>query len=76
MYLCWQKDGKVLGVASSKERAQEMCNEIGDSYLKIELNTPVRKNIEVTKMCVHHTKYGFLTYEESIKKVKEILNLN
>ena len=68
MYLCWQNDGSILGVATSEENAQEMCSELGDSYMSVQENYAQRKSVETTPMCIYNTKYGFLNYEECLKK--------
>ena len=68
MYLCWQNDGSVLGVATSEENAQEMCSELGDSYMPVQENYAQREFIETTPICIHNTKHGFLNYKECLKK--------
>ena len=36
LYLCWQNDNTVLGVATSEEEAQKMCSEYADAYMPIQ----------------------------------------
>lgn len=75
LYLCWNNESKIKGVATSKKHAEEMCNEIGDCYHKIVPNTVPEEDIEITKMSVHHTQLGFFTYDEAVDLVKEIAGL-
>lgn len=68
LYLCWQNDNSVLGVATSEEKAKKVCSSIGDSYMPIQENCAQREYVETTPMCIYHTRDGFLTYEESLEK--------
>lgn len=72
MYLCWAKNSTVLGVATTEERAREMCSEVGDCYLKIVPDVKFSENINVTKLCMHNTSQGFLMYDEAVTIVKNI----
>ncbi len=74
-YLCWNEEGRIKGVATSKKHAERMCNEIGDCYVKIEPNVVPDEDIEITKIAVHHTKLGFFTYQEAEGIVKEVARL-
>ena len=71
MYLCWARNNTILGVATTEERAREMCSEIGDCYLKVLPDVKFSEDINVTKLCTHHTSQGFLTYEEAVDVVKK-----
>lgn len=75
LYLCWNKKGRIKGVATSKKHAENMCNEIGDCYIKIEPNVIPNEDIEITQIATHNTRYGFFTYKEAEKVVKEIIEL-
>lgn len=68
VYLCWQYDNTILGIASSEKKAQEMCSELGESYMKIELNRSERQDLDATVFCKHHVKEGFLTYQECLDR--------
>lgn len=67
VYICWQNDNTILGVASSEEKAQEMCSELGEAYMSIRLDEVERENIDTTELCIHHVKEGFKTYDECIE---------
>lgn len=66
VYLVWQNDKTILGVANTEKNAQNMCQEFGDSYMPIELNVATRENIETTHLCTYKTEQGFLTYQQAI----------
>ena len=68
VYLCWQCDNSILGIASSKKEAMRMCTNIGDSFMPVELNVPERNSIDSTPLCIFCTQFGFLSYEECLKK--------
>ena len=72
VYLCWSGAGKVKGVASSKKQAEKICGEIGDCYTPVQLNTSPAEDLEVTRISVHNTKAGFLTYSEAVELVKTV----
>ena len=74
LYLCWAKNNNIIGVATSKKHAERMCEEVGSCYMKVEPNVIPNGDIDVTKLCTHHTKYGFFTYDEAEKIVKELIN--
>jgi len=67
LYLCWQNDNTVLGIATSEKKAKELCSEFGDSYMKVESNKSNRNCIETTKLCIYHVHKGFKTFDECIK---------
>ena len=71
MYLCFTKSN-ILGVATNKEKAEEMCYELGDSYYLIEPNKCTREYKDITKFCTYKTTLGFLNYNEILEKAKEI----
>ena len=75
LYLCWNNESKIKGVATSKKHAEEMCNEIGDCYLKVEPNVVPNKDTEITELATHHTQFGFFTYNEAVDIVKEVAGL-
>ena len=72
MYLCW-RNGKVLGLATSKKNARKMCSNTGDCYMGIIPNTVIEEDIEVTPLCTHNTQFGFLTYDEAYEIVEELV---
>ena len=67
VFLVWDNDGTVLGVAEDEDNAKAMCTEIGDSYNEIVANVAERENIDTTELCTYKTTCGFLTYEEAIR---------
>ena len=68
MYLCWQNDNTILGVATTEEIAQSMCSEYGDSYMYIEENKAHRDYEETTELVKYNIDNKFLTYEECLDK--------
>ena len=68
MYLCWQNDNTVLGVATTEETAQSMCSEYGDSYMYIEENIACREHVETTELVKYNIHNKFLTYQECLDK--------
>ena len=68
MYLCWQNDNTVLGVATTEEIAQSMCSECGDSYMYIEENIACREHVETTELVKYNIHNKFLTYQECLDK--------
>lgn len=76
IYLCWGNTGGVKGVATSKKHAEKLCNEIGDCYMKVKPNTTPELDTEVTKLCTHHTKLGFLTFDEAFEKAEKLNGFN
>jgi hypothetical protein len=61
-----------LGVATSEEKAQEICSELGDSYMPIKENFAQREDIDSThyaNICL--MKDSFLTQ----KLLKKVTNL-
>lgn len=68
MYLCWQNDNTVLGVATTEEDAQNMCTEYGDSYMYLEENVAQRRNVDSTPLCYYRTNSGFETWKELVEK--------
>ena len=68
MYLCWQNDNTVLGVATTEEIAQSMCSEYGDSYMYIEENKGHRDYEETTELVKYNIDNKFLTYQECLDK--------
>ena len=68
MYLCWQNDNTVLGVATTEEIAQSMCSEYGDSYMYIEENKAHRDYEETTELVKYNIDNKFLTYQECLDK--------
>ena len=75
MYICWAKNNTILGIASTEERAREMCSKVGDCYLKVVPDVKFSEDINVTKLCVHNTSQGFLTYDEATEVVKKIAGI-
>lgn len=67
VFLVWDNDGTVLGVAEDEDNAKTMCTRIGDSYNEIVANIAERNNIDTTELCTYKTSCGFLTYEEAIR---------
>ena len=67
VFLVWDNDGTVLGVAEDEDNAKAMCTRIGDSYNEIVANIAERNNIDTTELCTYKTSCGFLTYEEAIR---------
>ena len=68
MYLCWQNDNTVLGVATTEEIAQSMCSEYGDSYMYIEENKAHRDYVETTELVKYNIDNEFLSYQECLDK--------
>ena len=68
MYLCWQNDNTVLGVATTEEIAQSMCSEYGDSYMYIEENIACREHVETTELVKYNIDNEFLSYQECLDK--------
>lgn len=68
MYLCWQNDNTVLGVATTEEIAQSMCSEYGDSYMYIEENKAHRDYEETTELVKYNIDNKFLSYPECLDK--------
>ena len=68
MYLCWQNDNTVLGVATTEETAQSMCSEYGDSYMYIEENIACREHVETTELVKYNIHNKFLSYQECLDK--------
>ena len=68
MYLCWQNDNTVLGVATTEEIAQNLCSEYGDSYMYIEENIACREHVETTELVKYNIYNKFLTYQECLDK--------
>lgn len=67
VFLVWDNDGTVLGVAEDEDNAKAMCTEIGDSYNEIVANVAERNNIDTTELCTYKTTCGFLTYKEAVR---------
>ena len=68
MYLCWQNDNTILGVATTEETAQYMCSEYGDSYMYIEENNAHRDYEETTELVKYNIDSKFLTYQECLDR--------
>ena len=68
MYLCWQNDNTVLGVATTEEIAQNLCSEYGDSYMYIEENKAHRDYEETTELVKYNIDNKFLSYQECLDK--------
>ena len=68
LYLCWQNDNTVLGVATSEEEAQKMCSEYADAYMPIQENEAQRERVDSTSLCTYNTPEGFLSFNETFKK--------
>ena len=68
MYLCWQNDNTVLGVATTEEIAQNLCSEYGDSYMYIEENIACREHVETTELVKYNIDNKFLSYQECLDK--------
>lgn len=68
VYLCWQNDNTILGIADTEDNARKMCTEFSDSYMPVELNVACRKNTESTPMCTYNVGSEFLTYEEALNQ--------
>lgn len=66
MYLCWQNDNTILGVATTEETAQSMCSEYGDSYMFIEENKAHREYEETTELVKYNIDNKFLTYQDCL----------
>jgi hypothetical protein len=75
LYLCWQNDCTILGVATSEEKAQEICSELGDSYMPIKENFAQREDIDSTPLCKYMLNEGFLSYTEAIEKGYKFKNI-
>lgn len=68
MYLCWQNDNTILGVATTEEIAQSMCSEYGDSYMYIEEDKAHRDYEETTELVKYNIDNKFLSYQECLDK--------
>ena len=68
MYLCWQNDNTVLGVATTEEIAQNLCSEYGDSYMYIEEDKAHRDYEETTELVKYNIDNKFLSYQECLDK--------
>ena len=68
MYLCWQNDNTILGVATTEETAQSMCSEYGDSYMYIEEDKAHRDYEETTELVKYNIDNKFLSYQECLDK--------
>lgn len=67
VFLVWDNNDILLGVAEDEDKAKAMCTEIGDSYNEIVANVAERNNINKTELCTYKTSCGFLTYAEAIR---------
>lgn len=76
MYLVWQNDNTVLGIASTEEKAQQMCTQYCDSYMFIQEDTAQRQSEEVTEDCIYKTPHGFLSFKECKELGYEFTKLN
>lgn len=66
LFLCWQNDNSVLGVATSEDSAKKMCSEFGDSYMSIESDVAEREGIETAPLVIYQTGNNvFLSYTEA-----------
>lgn len=68
VFICWQNDGSILGIATTEENARKMCTESEDAYLAIEPNVAKRESINTTKLCMYNVDGSFLNYSEYRKK--------
>ena len=76
IYLCWQNDCTLLGVADTEENARKMCSEFGDSYCPTEINVANRENVETTPLCLYNINGEFKTYKQVILCGYEFSKIN
>lgn len=67
VYVCWDNDGSVLGIATTVDKAQEICKNPGQAYMKIATNVAEYLNVDSTELCIHNVNGMFLTYNEAVK---------
>lgn len=68
VFICWQNDGSILGIATTEENARKMCTEFGDAYFAVEPNVAKREYVDTTKLCIYNVKGSFLTHLECLEK--------
>lgn len=76
VFICWQNDNTVLGIATSEASARYMCSEFGDSYFPVNTDEPHRGYEETTEKCIYRVKEGFLPYQDCIEKGYRFYRLN
>ena len=71
MYICCDRNNKVIGKAKTEKEAQEICSTLGSSYMKIlPLLFWLMRNYN--RFYTYSTTKGFLKYKELVSKIKEL----
>lgn len=71
MYICCDRNNRIIGKAKTEEEAQKMCSTLGSSYMKIiPLFFWLMRNHN--KFYTFSTTKGFLKYKELVNKIKEL----
>lgn len=73
MYLCCDRNNNILGKVRTEKEAQELCNNLASSYIKIiPLLFWFMRNSN--KFYTFNTTKGFLTLKEIVSQVKSKYN--
>lgn len=72
MYLCCDRNNRVIGKVKTEKEAQEMCSTLGSSYMKIiPLLFWLMK--DHNHFYTYNTLKGFLKHSEIMKRIKRKL---
>ena len=74
MYLCCDRNNSIIGKAKTEKEAQEMCTNLGSSYIKI---IPIAFWLmrNHNKFYTYNTAKGFLKHSNIVKKIKKELKI-
>lgn len=72
MYICCDRYNNPVGRAKTEKEAQEICNTLGSSYMKI---IPILFWImrNYNRFYTYNTNKGFLKYSELMEEIKKKL---
>lgn len=72
MYLCCDRNNSIIGKAKTEKEAQEMCTNLGSSYIKIiPIAFWLMKNHN--KFYTYNTTKGFLKHNNVVKEIKKAI---